>query len=312
MSNIPNHYETLNVAVDASQEQIKASYLKLYKLFHPDLNPDMQEGMLMISELNKAYEVLKDPATRQNYDLQFITAMKRKLNRQAPVAPVVESIPEIPALPSLPEIPRRETPVSMPRAAYVPEKPSNNMLKIAAISAIAIMGALFSQMSAPSKTSSRLGMIDLQEVIGASKYVRPVTAPNGVAFPESTAYITGYDVKNNDGTSSLMIDNMKNDHDVYLKLISLQDNKALTVRHVFIKAKTDFKMENLTSGKYEVQYLDLVAGLVGKSETFEAQEIQSALGTKSSSKSITLQTAVNGVLRVETVSIDDFNSLASL
>ncbi len=314
---ISNHYETLNVSNDASAEEIKASYQKLYKIFHPDLNPEMIDGQQMIAELNKAYIVLRDPQAKAEYDMLFMTELSnRKMARAVPVQAQVQAQAPValPALPKeiIPELPRIDSPDQYRQLQHrqpAPPSPVNNTLRIAAVSAIVMLGALLLNMNS-TESSSKIKMMDLSEIISSSKYVRPVTAPNGSAFPETTAYISGYELANNSGNSSLSVDNLRGENDVYLKLISLQDKKA--VRHVFIKAKSEFKIENLTTGKYEVQYLDLVAGLVGKSEVFTVEETTSAMGVKASSKSITLQTAVNGVLRVETISIDEFNSLASL
>lgn len=316
MSNFLNHYETLNVSNDASTEQIKASYLKLYKLFHPDLNPDMMEGLEMIAELNKAYEILKNPVAKELYDLKFLAEMKRKSNRHTAVEVKKEVPSEPPMVPV--SVVQKEivteqiNEISKRRMQQAQPEKSNNFMKVAAVGAIAIIGFLAVSLSSPGKTASKFSFIDLSDVMATSKYVRPVQAPNGTAFPEATAYISGYELRNNAGSSSLLVDNVKNDHDVFLKLVVVEENKTVAVRHVFIKAKTDFKIENLSTGKYEVQYLDLEAGLVGKSEIFSVEESKSIVGMKSSNKSITLQTAVDGVLRVQTVTIEEFNSLAAL
>lgn len=63
---LPNYYEILGVAKDASQEEIKNRFRDLAKKTHPDkTKEDSEEEM---AELNKAYEVLSDEELRAKYD----------------------------------------------------------------------------------------------------------------------------------------------------------------------------------------------------------------------------------------------------
>ncbi|GFN34713.1 molecular chaperone DnaJ [Tepidimicrobium xylanilyticum] len=63
-----DYYEILNVSRDATQEEIKASFRKLAKKYHPDLNPNDKEAERKFKEINEAYEVLGDPEKRRRYD----------------------------------------------------------------------------------------------------------------------------------------------------------------------------------------------------------------------------------------------------
>ncbi len=62
-----DYYEVLGVDKNATQDQIQHAYRALAKKYHPDLNhsPDAPEKFKEISE---AYEVLKDPQKRAQYD----------------------------------------------------------------------------------------------------------------------------------------------------------------------------------------------------------------------------------------------------
>jgi molecular chaperone DnaJ len=62
-------YEVLEVSKDADENEIKKAYYRLAKEHHPDKNPDRRdEATEKFKEIQEAYEVLKDPNKRANYD----------------------------------------------------------------------------------------------------------------------------------------------------------------------------------------------------------------------------------------------------
>lgn len=66
-----NYYEILNVSQNASQEEIKQSYRKLVKEYHPDKyanNPLAHLAEAKLKEINEAYDILGDPKKREKYD----------------------------------------------------------------------------------------------------------------------------------------------------------------------------------------------------------------------------------------------------
>ena len=61
-------YDTLDVHEGASADEIKKSYRKLARKYHPDINssPEAEEKF---KEINAAYEILSDQEKKQQYDM---------------------------------------------------------------------------------------------------------------------------------------------------------------------------------------------------------------------------------------------------
>lgn len=61
-------YETLGVARDASQDDIRKAYRKAAKESHPDLNPGKPEAEARFKDINAAYDIVGDAGKRKRYD----------------------------------------------------------------------------------------------------------------------------------------------------------------------------------------------------------------------------------------------------
>lgn len=62
-------YEILGINKNATDDEIKKAYKKLAKKYHPDLNrDDPKTAEQKMKEINVAYDILKDPQKRAQYD----------------------------------------------------------------------------------------------------------------------------------------------------------------------------------------------------------------------------------------------------
>jgi molecular chaperone DnaJ len=63
-----DYYEILGVQKSASEDEIKKAYRKLAMKYHPDKNPGDKSAEENFREATEAYEILKDPQRRSQYD----------------------------------------------------------------------------------------------------------------------------------------------------------------------------------------------------------------------------------------------------
>ena len=63
-----DYYSILGVSKAASADDIKKSYRKLARKYHPDINPNDEEAKRKFQQINEANEVLSDPEKRKKYD----------------------------------------------------------------------------------------------------------------------------------------------------------------------------------------------------------------------------------------------------
>jgi molecular chaperone DnaJ len=69
MADKKDYYETLGVAKDATPDDIKSSYRKLARQYHPDVTKeDPKHAEERFKDISEAYEVLMDPEKKKLYD----------------------------------------------------------------------------------------------------------------------------------------------------------------------------------------------------------------------------------------------------
>ncbi|XP_025813509.1 chaperone protein dnaJ 1, mitochondrial isoform X2 [Panicum hallii] len=75
-----DYYKILGVPKDASQDDIKKAFHSLAKKYHPDTNRGNAATKRMFQEIRDAYETLRDPSKREQYDMLFSRGSRGKFD----------------------------------------------------------------------------------------------------------------------------------------------------------------------------------------------------------------------------------------
>ena len=76
MQPLKNYYAILGIESDASPEAIKSAYYKRALEFHPDKHPGDKTAAAHFSDAAEAYGVLRNPAKRSSYDVEWRRVFK--------------------------------------------------------------------------------------------------------------------------------------------------------------------------------------------------------------------------------------------
>lgn len=285
MEPIHTHYDNLKVAHNAPPEVIRAAYRTLSQKFHPDRNPGNPESTRIMGIINASYEVLSDPAKRREHDLWI--AKQKQTNHASP----------------------RTTPSAQPATISAAHNLGGNALAhvlrnwlIYLISGFVIW-ALVTDHSSPPPPGPKPYQSSPPP---KAAYIRPAVAPNGKPWPQSAAYVDGYQQLHRDGLSSVTIDNSRNDSDVFVKLVSLEGAQAYPVRQFFIPAHGSFSIKKVKAGAYDIRYRDLGDGGLSRSEAFELSETPTYNGTQFSNITMTLYKVQHGNMQTHRLSETEF------
>jgi purine-binding chemotaxis protein CheW len=106
---IKNYYKILQVESSASQEAIEVAYRKLAFRYHPDRNPSADANLKM-QEVNEAYNILRHPIKRAQYDREHYKRFTASYNTNSIWGTPTSS-------------PLRRTPSPPPPRTYPPVSP---------------------------------------------------------------------------------------------------------------------------------------------------------------------------------------------
>lgn len=67
-----DYYKILQIERTATPEEIKKSFRKLAKKFHPDVNKNNKKAEELFKEINEAYSVLSDENKKAEYDNKLL------------------------------------------------------------------------------------------------------------------------------------------------------------------------------------------------------------------------------------------------
>lgn len=83
MPPVRSYYEILGVRPEATAEEIKKSFRRLARKYHPDVHPDKRLAQRAFVQINEAYSILSDPIKRRDYDARQF-ARRASTSRSGP------------------------------------------------------------------------------------------------------------------------------------------------------------------------------------------------------------------------------------
>ena len=323
VTKLRTHYDNLKVARDAPDFVIRAAYKTLSQNYHPDKNPGDARAAQVMSLINQSYEVLSDPVRRREHD-QWIAREESKVRSQTG-AQTSSQNPE----------PQAQQPAAKPERSLTGRMLMAPLMLIGRVIVaeprLAVLALVFggfwiwmavtpdpppppgpkpyrSQVPAtPSMIISQPPDPAIPSMLKKGEdYSRPSTAPNGRPWPSASGYVKGYPIDNDSGHSEVTVDNAQNDSDVFVKLVSLDEETAFPVRQFYIPAGSRFKMNKVTAGKYDIRYRDLNSGGLSRSESFEITETRTDEGIEYSGITMTLYKVEGGNFQTYDLSDGEF------
>ena len=292
---VRTHYDNLKVARSAPPEVVSAAYRALSKQLHPDKNPNDPNAAAFMRIVNAAYVVLSDPVKRAAHD-QWIVEQE---NAGSPTGATGHSMPQTSSI-ERPDIVRKH----LARFSWVYVLAGFALVAYVAGNSEPKPSGLPEYVANPSADVAEAAAATVPAEVAS--FVRPGSAPNGSNWPSRPAYVAGYPLSRADGLSKITIDNSTNSTEMFVKLVALDAEKSLPIRHAYIPAGATFTMNKIRAGEYDLRYMDLSDGSLSRSESFSIQEIEEIGGVRYSMMTMTLYKVANGNMQTYPLSEDEF------
>lgn len=292
MTQVHTHYDNLKVTRNAPPEIIRAAYKTLTQKFHPDRNPGNAEAERVMKLINTSYDVLSNPKKRLAHD--FWIAQQEKSSAQA-------TKPLVPPRPA-----RQPTTAPKPSPKLGSGEIVSHLLKNWFIYGVAVLVAWVLAAGGPSTPPPGPKPYQASPTLTRPAYERPSAAPNGQPWPGSASYLKGYQQLHRDGLSAVVVDNSRNDSDVFVKLVSLSSAQAYPVRQFYIPAFGSFTLDKVAAGSYDIRYRDLSTGALSRSEAFNLERVSTVKGTQFTNITMTLFKVQNGNMQTYGLSEAEF------
>jgi DnaJ domain len=301
MPTVHSHYENLKVARDASPDAIRAAYRLLTRQHHPDRNPDSRDAQRIMSVINVAYDVLSDPRRRLEHDLWIAQAEARPAPASTKGRPTLHvPAPDQQQKHAWSAEEAAERRVRQQRL----DKRMRNLVRHLTRYGVGYGAALLglgwwfvaSGPTLPGLRQITAGTLS-QTRDPVPGYARARAAPNGQPWPVGSGYVAGYQRLNESGLSQIVVDNSRNDMDMFAKLVSLDGPTAYPVRTVFVAARGQLTLDKLNIGTYDLRYRNLATGSLFRTPAFILEEVHTSGGTQHSVATLRLYQATDGNLQ---------------
>lgn len=76
-----DYYKILDISFYATDDDIRNAYKKQAMKWHPDRNPNRDVTSIM-QDINEAYNILKNPTSKQRYDKEYIIYINEQSKQQ--------------------------------------------------------------------------------------------------------------------------------------------------------------------------------------------------------------------------------------
>ena len=320
MQRTPTHYELLNVARDASPDQIKKAYRKIAQKLHPDRNSDPYASDMM-SVVNASHDVLADAGRRAAYDAQLVAdeqraredaARRRQVQAMRGRAVHVYAS----ASGSASAVPQQSTYTGPERRASASPQPSRSQRhgsawRWAAVFVIFCAGGAWMGYDPnagksfvptesvpvvqpwvkpavePEPVVEPVSVSEKAADVVASECEVPTVDPMGAPWPQKPGYVKDMPTLKDNGWSQITVDNTAGGSAVYAKVTDAMGRKAF--RHAYIPVGSSFSFAKMDAGLYLLKYKMLDTGCAFASGRILLEETPMGSQIKSSAYKLTLR-----------------------